>query len=40
MAVLDIRVLGDPVLRERTAPTKEVTDELRALIADMFETMK
>lgn len=39
MAVLDIRVLGDPVLRERTAPTKEVTDELRALIADMFETM-
>lgn len=39
MAVLDIRVLGDPVLRERTAPTPSVTTELRALVADMFETM-
>lgn len=39
MAVLEIRVLGDPILRERTAPTPSVTDELRALIADMFETM-
>ena len=39
MAVLDIRVLGDPVLRERTAPVAAVTDELRALIDDMLETM-
>lgn len=39
MAVLDIRVLGDPVLRERTTPVPEVTDELRALIDAMFETM-
>jgi peptide deformylase len=39
VAVLDIRVLGDPVLRERTAPTGSVTDKLRALITDMFETM-
>lgn len=39
MAVLDIRVLGDPVLRERTAPVAAVTDELRTLIDDMFETM-
>lgn len=39
MAVLEIRVLGDPILRERTAPTPSVTDELRALVADMFETM-
>jgi peptide deformylase len=39
VAVLDIRVLGDPVLRERTAPLPAVTDELRALIADMFDTM-
>ena len=39
MSVLDIRVLGDPVLRERTAPVAAVTDELRALIDDMFETM-
>ncbi len=39
MSVLDIRVLGDPILRERTKPVSSVTDELRALIADMFETM-
>jgi peptide deformylase len=39
VAVLDIRVLGDPVLRERTLPLATVTDETRALIADMFETM-
>ena len=39
MAVLEIRVLGDPVLRERTDPLPAVTDELRALIADMFDTM-
>lgn len=39
MSVLDIRVLGDPVLRERTAPVTAITDELRSLIADMFETM-
>ncbi len=39
MAVLDIRVLGDHILRERTAPMLEVTDVVRALVADMFETM-
>jgi peptide deformylase len=39
VAVLDIRVLGDPILRERTAPTPRITAELRALVADMFETM-
>lgn len=39
MAVLDIRVLGDPVLRERTAPLAQVSDATRALIADMFQTM-
>ncbi len=39
MAVLDIRVLGAPVLRERTVPVKEITDPLRSLVADMFETM-
>ncbi|HXF23738.1 MAG TPA: peptide deformylase [Gemmatimonadaceae bacterium] len=40
MAVLDIRVLGDPILRERTDPLRAVTDEVRALVADMFETMR
>ncbi|HEX3533639.1 MAG TPA: peptide deformylase [Gemmatimonadaceae bacterium] len=39
MSILDIRVLGDPVLRKPTRPVTEVTDELRKLIADMFETM-
>ena len=39
MSILDIRVLGDPVLRKPTKPVTEVTDELRQLIADMFETM-
>lgn len=39
MAVLEIHVLGDPILRERTAPTPNVTPELRTLVADMFETM-
>jgi peptide deformylase len=39
MALLDIRVLGDPILREETAPVAEVTDELRALIDRMYETM-
>lgn len=39
MSVLDIRVLGDPVLRKPTKRVTEVTDELRKLIADMFETM-
>ena len=39
MSILDIRVLGDPVLRKPTKPVTKVTDELRKLIADMFETM-
>ncbi|HWL39005.1 MAG TPA: peptide deformylase [Gemmatimonadaceae bacterium] len=39
MSILDIRVLGDPVLRKPTARVLEITDELRSLIADMFETM-
>jgi peptide deformylase len=39
VSILDIRVLGDPVLRKPTKPVIEVTDELRKLIADMFETM-
>ncbi len=39
MSVLPIRVLGDPVLREETRPVAEVTDAVRRLIDDMFETM-
>jgi peptide deformylase len=39
VSLLDIRVLGDPVLRKPTKRVTEITDELRKLIADMFETM-
>jgi peptide deformylase len=39
VSILDIRVLGDPVLRRPTTPVIEITDELHRLIANMFETM-
>jgi len=39
VSILDIRVLGDPVLRKATKRVTEITDELKKLIADMFETM-
>lgn len=39
MAILPIIETPDPRLREKSAPVEEVTDELRKLIDDMFETM-
>ena len=39
MSLLDIHVLGDPILRETTTPVAAMTDELRRLVDDMFETM-
>jgi peptide deformylase len=39
MSVRALRFMGDPVLREKAAPVEEVTDEIRTLIADMFDTM-
>jgi peptide deformylase len=39
VSILPIRVLGDPILREETKPVEEITDELRALVNSMFETM-
>ena len=39
MSVLDIRVLGDPILREDTKPVGEITADVRRLVKDMFETM-
>ncbi len=39
MALLDIHVLGDPVLRQPTVAVGAVTDELRALADRMHETM-
>lgn len=41
MSVRRILCLGDaPVLRRKAAPVPEVNDEVRALIADLFETMR
>ena len=39
MSILDIRVLGDPILREETKPVEVVSDDIRALARSMFETM-
>jgi peptide deformylase len=39
MSLLPIHLLGSPVLREPSAPVPEVTDEVRRLVDDMFETM-
>lgn len=37
--MLEIRLLGDPVLREPTEEIDEVDDEIRRLAEEMFETM-
>jgi len=39
VSILDIRVLGDPVLRKETEIVENVNDDIRKLINDMFETM-
>ncbi|HUQ82808.1 MAG TPA: peptide deformylase [Gemmatimonadaceae bacterium] len=39
MSLLDIHVLGSPILREETKPVERMTEELRRLTDDMFETM-
>jgi peptide deformylase len=39
MASLEIRYMGDPVLREEASEVDAVDDELRALARDMFDTM-
>jgi len=39
VSLLDIYLLDAPILREVTRPVAAVTDELRRLAADMFETM-
>ncbi|MDQ3809923.1 MAG: peptide deformylase [Chloroflexota bacterium] len=39
MSLLDIWLLGAPILRQETQPVTEVTDDVRRLIDDMFETM-
>ncbi|GAA1697136.1 peptide deformylase [Microcella alkalica] len=39
MAVLPIRITGEPVLHLRAAPVQSIDDSVRALVADMFDTM-
>ncbi|MCK8823620.1 peptide deformylase [Fuchsiella alkaliacetigena] len=39
MAVLQIREIGDPVLRTETRAVEEVNDKTRRLLKDMAETM-
>lgn len=39
MSLLDIYLLDAPILREVTRPVAAVTDDLRRLADDMFETM-
>ncbi len=39
MAVLTILEAPDPFLRQRSTPVDGVDDDLRVLVADMFETM-
>lgn len=40
MAVRPIRIIGDPVLHNPTRPVVQFNDELRELVADMFDTME
>lgn len=40
MALLTLRVEGDPILRKKAKPVKEINDATRDLLAAMVETMK
>ena len=40
MAVVNIRVLGDPVLRQKSKRVKNIDGSLQNLIRDMLETMR
>lgn len=39
MSLLDIHVLGSPILRQETERVEHITPELRRLVDNMFETM-
>jgi peptide deformylase len=39
VALLTVRLYGDPVLRQVAAPVREITAEIKRIIADMTETM-
>lgn len=36
---LEVRILGDPILRAKAAPVAQISEETHQLIRDMFETM-
>ncbi|NOZ12612.1 MAG: peptide deformylase [Acidobacteria bacterium] len=40
MALMEIRVYGDPVLEKKTEQIAEVDESIRKLVSDMYETMK
>lgn len=40
MSLLDIHVLGSPILRQETERVDQITPALRRLVDDMFETME
>lgn len=40
MSLRDLHLLGSPVLRQRSAMVETVDEEVRELIADLFETMR
>ena len=40
MALREIRVEGDPILRKTCKPVEKLTPRLQTLITDMFETME
>ncbi|MBP2435630.1 peptide deformylase [Microbacterium amylolyticum] len=39
MAILPIRIWGDPVLHAPAEPVEEITDDVRELVANMYDTM-
>jgi peptide deformylase len=39
MSLLPLHLLGSPVLRQHSAEVRTVDDEVRQLVADLFETM-
>ena len=40
MTIRPIWITGDPVLHTKAVEVKEVTDEIKQLVADMYETME
>jgi peptide deformylase len=39
MAIVPVRLYGDPVLRRRAEPVRDLTPEIERLVADMMDTM-